>query len=94
MKKNNNTYKGRIALWIGIVLADLLIYFLLAIFSMSFEDNYNSNFTEYFKSEELSIIDKMIPVFLYLWIYLNIGFAVNIVYRLLKQILTLKNNKE
>jgi hypothetical protein len=43
---------------------------------MSFEDNFNSNFTEYFKSGELSIIDKLIPVFLNLWIYLNIGFTV------------------
>ncbi len=74
----------RIYQWILIAIVDVAMYFFLALFSISFEDNYNSDFTAYFQADNISFFEKMVPVLLYAWPYLNLLLILYILWRWIK----------
>ena len=74
----------RIYQWILIAIVDVAMYFFLALFSISFEDNYNSDFTPYFQADNISFFEKMVPVLLYAWPYLNLLLILYILWRWIK----------
>ncbi|NVK64221.1 MAG: hypothetical protein HWE22_06520 [Flavobacteriales bacterium] len=74
----------RIYQWMLIAIVDVAIYFFLALFSISFEDNYNSDFSAYFQADNISFFEKLIPVLLYAWPYLNLILVVYLIYRAIR----------
>lgn len=74
----------RIYQWILIAIVDIAMYFFLALFSIPFEDNYNSDFTAYFQADNISFFEKMVPVLLSAWPYLNLLLIVYILWRWIK----------
>jgi len=75
-----------IVYWLAIIGVDILVFIILGILLMGYDDSYDSSKGEYWSLASMNIIEKIIYIGLQIWSILNIFGLIFIGRKIYKQI--------
>lgn len=74
----------KVVLTLFLLFVDLAIYLFLGVYMMKYDDFYHEEEGPYWSWESMEWDEQLVSTLLFIWIWLNIAFAVYLGFRLLR----------